>query len=214
MQMKKAAFLISGRACLIRSYCLYSEPPKQTALHSFGKWKYFSPLKSPKGRSFQLYYSNSTATNRTILQLMARLTLDLMSGFLPSKIIIVQGNAVLRDVWSVKNTRSLSKHKHFICRMCNDLYQHAKCTGNQDLKLIRAGKPHEWTCLQCEFLDQPVPKKLDMGFLFYGHEVLQVECVDSQVQSYPYKHIRDTCVTLRWISTDTFFALHVNACKF
>ena len=28
-----------------------------------------------------------------------------------------------------------------------------------------------------EFVDRPVPKKLDMGFLFYGHEVLQVECV-------------------------------------
>ncbi|CAH3117228.1 unnamed protein product [Porites lobata] len=31
-----------------------------------------------------------------------------------------------------------------------------------------------------------------MGFLSYGHEVLHVECVDSQVQSYPYKQIRDT----------------------
>ena len=65
-----------------------------------------------------------------------------------------------------------------------------------------------------EFLDQPVPEKLDMGFLFYGHEVLQVECADSQVQSYPYKHIRDTYVTLGWISTDAFLALHVNARKF
>ena len=43
-----------------------------------------------------------------------------------------------------------------------------------------------------EFLDQPVPEKLNMGFLFYEHEVLQVECADSQVQSYPYKHISDT----------------------
>ena len=43
-----------------------------------------------------------------------------------------------------------------------------------------------------EFLDQPVPEKLNMGFPFYGHEVLQVECADSQVQSYPYKHISDT----------------------
>ena len=41
-----------------------------------------------------------------------------------------------------------------------------------------------------EFVDPPVPEKLDMGFLFYGHEVR-----DSQVQSYPYKHIRDTYVT-------------------
>ena len=49
-----------------------------------------------------------------------------------------------------------------------------------------------------EFLDQPVPGKLDMGFLFCGHEVLQD----------PYKHIRDT---LGWISTDTFLAPHVNA---
>ena len=65
-----------------------------------------------------------------------------------------------------------------------------------------------------EFLDQPVPEKLDMGFLFYGHEVLQVECADSQVQSYPYKHIRDTYVTLGWISTDAFLAPHVNARKF
>ena len=65
-----------------------------------------------------------------------------------------------------------------------------------------------------EFLDQPAPEKLDMGFLFYGHEVLQVECADSQVQSYPYKHIRDTYVTLGWISTDTFLAPHVNAREF
>ena len=28
-----------------------------------------------------------------------------------------------------------------------------------------------------EFLDRTVPEKLDMAFLFYGHEVLQVECV-------------------------------------
>ena len=47
-----------------------------------------------------------------------------------------------------------------------------------------------------EFLDQTVPEKLDMGFLFYGHELLQVECADSQVQSYPYKNISDTYVTL------------------
>ena len=65
-----------------------------------------------------------------------------------------------------------------------------------------------------EFLDQPVPEKLDMGFLFYGHEVLQVECADSQVQSYPYKHIGDTYVTLGWISTEAFLAPHVNASKF
>ena len=25
-------------------------------------------------------------------------------------------------------------------------------------------------------MDRPVPEKLDMRFLFYGHEVLQVEC--------------------------------------
>ena len=61
-----------------------------------------------------------------------------------------------------------------------------------------------------EFLEQPVPEKLNMGFLFYGHEVLQVECVDSQVQSYPYKHIRDTYVTLDWISTDTLTYVNFN----
>ena len=60
-----------------------------------------------------------------------------------------------------------------------------------------------------EFLDPTVPEKLDMGFLFYGHEVLQVECADSQVQSYPYKHIRDTHVTLVWISNDAFLAPHL-----
>ena len=47
-----------------------------------------------------------------------------------------------------------------------------------------------------EFVDRPVSEKLDMGFLFYGHEVLQVECArDSQVQSSPYKDIRDIYVT-------------------
>ena len=63
-----------------------------------------------------------------------------------------------------------------------------------------------------EFLDQPVPEKLDMGFLLtMDREVLQVECAVSQVQSYAYKHIRDT---LAWISTDAFLATHVNARKF
>ena len=65
-----------------------------------------------------------------------------------------------------------------------------------------------------EFLDQPVPEKLDVGFLFNGHKVLQVECADSQVQSYPHKHIPDTYVTLGWISTDAFLAPNVNARKF
>ena len=46
-----------------------------------------------------------------------------------------------------------------------------------------------------------------MGFLFYRHQVLQVECAGSQVQSYPYKHI---CDTLGWISADAFLAPHVN----
>ena len=52
-----------------------------------------------------------------------------------------------------------------------------------------------------------------MGFLFYGHKVLQVECADNQAQSYPYKHIRDTYVALGWISTDAFWLrtlTHVN----
>ena len=58
-----------------------------------------------------------------------------------------------------------------------------------------------------ELLDQPVQEKLDMGFLFYGHEsARQVECADSQVQSYPYKHIRDTYLTLGRISTGAFLA--------
>ena len=61
-----------------------------------------------------------------------------------------------------------------------------------------------------EFLDQPVPEKLDMGFLFYGHKELQVECAVSQDQN-PYKHIRET---LGWISTDAFLAPHVNTRKF
>ena len=37
-------------------------------------------------------------------------------------------------------------------------------------------------------MDRSVPEKLDIGLLFYGHEVLQVECADSQ-ESYPYKHM-------------------------
>ena len=33
-------------------------------------------------------------------------------------------------------------------------------------------------CFQAtEFVDRPILEKLDMGFLFYGHEVLQVECM-------------------------------------
>ena len=65
-----------------------------------------------------------------------------------------------------------------------------------------------------EFLDQPAPEKLDMGFLFYRHEVLQVECVDSQVQSYPYiTHPWHICNVWQ-ISTDAFLASHVKARKF
>ena len=32
-----------------------------------------------------------------------------------------------------------------------------------------------------EFVDRPVPKKLDMEFLFYGHEVLQVKYVTAKL---------------------------------
>ena len=32
---------------------------------------------------------------------------------------------------------------------------------------------------------------------------------DSHIQSYPYKHIRDTYVTLGWISTHEFLAPHI-----
>lgn len=46
-----------------------------------------------------------------------------------------------------------------------------------------------------QFMEQPVLEKLDMGFPFYGHEMLQVESLNSQVQSYLYKCIRDTYVT-------------------
>ena len=62
-----------------------------------------------------------------------------------------------------------------------------------------------------EFLVQFVPEKLDMGFLFYGHEVLQVECAVSQVQSYLYKHIRDT---LGYGAKNASVEIHVNARKF
>ena len=68
--------------------------------------------------------------------------------------------------------------------------------------------PKKSTLSAIEFLDQPIPEKLDMGFIFYGYEMLQVECADSQVQSYPYKHIRDTYVTSGWISNDAFLAPH------
>ena len=46
-------------------------------------------------------------------------------------------------------------------------------------------------------MDRPVPEKLDMGFLFYGHEVLQVECVIVKYKATRIKHIHDTYVTLR-----------------
>ena len=45
-----------------------------------------------------------------------------------------------------------------------------------------------------EFLDPTVSEKPDMRFLFYGHEVLQVECVIVKYKA-PKKHIRDTYVT-------------------
>ena len=44
-------------------------------------------------------------------------------------------------------------------------------------------------------MDRPVPDNLDMGYLFYGHEVLQVECVIVK-----YKHMLDAYVTLEgWL---------------
>ena len=83
--------------------------------------------------------------------------------------------------------------------------------------ILRPTSPliHDLFIYFIEFLDQPDAEKLDRVFLLYGHEVLQVECADSQVQSYPYKHIRDIYVTLGWISTDALLpAPHVNARKF
>ena len=46
-----------------------------------------------------------------------------------------------------------------------------------------------------EFVDRPVPEKLDRGFLCAASGAAS-RVRDSQVQSYPYKHIRDTYVTL------------------
>ena len=48
-----------------------------------------------------------------------------------------------------------------------------------------------------EFDDRPVPEKLDMGFLltWKWHIVLHCRVRYIQVQSYPYKHIRDTYLT-------------------
>ena len=64
-----------------------------------------------------------------------------------------------------------------------------------------------------EFVDRPVPDKLDMGFLCSARGVAS-RVRDSQVQSYRYKHIRDTYVTLGWISTVPLLAPHINARKF
>ena len=64
-----------------------------------------------------------------------------------------------------------------------------------------------------EFVNRPVPDKLDMGFLCSASGVAS-RVRDSQVQSYRYKHIRDTYVTLGWISTVAFLAPHINARKF
>ena len=59
-----------------------------------------------------------------------------------------------------------------------------------------------------EFVDRPVPEKLDMAARGAASGVR-----DSQVQSYPNKHIRDTYVTLGWISTPTtpFFSFSVES---
>ena len=51
-------------------------------------------------------------------------------------------------------------------------------------------------CFQViEVVDQPVAEKLDVGFLCAASGAAS-RVRDSQVQSYPYKHIRDTYVTL------------------
>ena len=51
-------------------------------------------------------------------------------------------------------------------------------------------------CFQViEVVDQPVPEKLDVGFLCAASGAAS-RVRDSQVQSYPNKHIRDTYVTL------------------
>ena len=51
-----------------------------------------------------------------------------------------------------------------------------------------------------EFVDRPVPEKFERGFLCAASGAAS-RVRNSQVQSYPYKHIRDTYVTLGWIST-------------
>ena len=61
-----------------------------------------------------------------------------------------------------------------------------------------------------EFVNRPVPDKLDMGFLCSASGVAS-RVRDSQVQSYRYKHIRDTYVTLGWISTVAFLAPHIHS---
>ena len=64
-----------------------------------------------------------------------------------------------------------------------------------------------------EFVDRSFPDKLDMGFLCSASGVAS-RVRDSQVQSYRYKPLRDTYVTLGWISTVPFLAPHIKARKF
>ena len=127
-------------------------PPKQTALCSIRKWKstYLYNSKSlQRSRLPMPYYSNSVATNRTILQ-----DGDIEVNPGPDASNSTVGNINCpRESSSTRCVKCLScekpvqnNHKRFICILCKDLY-HAKCIGVQyNLNTIRADKPHEWTC--------------------------------------------------------------------
>ena len=137
---------------------------KQTALCSFGKWKstYLYNSKSLKRSRLPVpYYSNSVATNRTILR---DGEIEVNPGPDASNSTVGNKNCPRKNS-STRCVKCLScekpvqnNHKRFICILCKDLY-HAKCTGVQhNLKTIRAGKPHEWTCPRCLFTELPFSK--------------------------------------------------------
>ena len=73
---------------------------------------------------------------------------------------------------------------------------------------------------QSSILDPDFPVNLEILIIkiilfFSTTEVITCSKVmNTFEESCPYKHMRDTYVTLGWISTDAFLAPHVNARKF
>ena len=92
---------------------------------------------------------------------------------------VIRENTVPLVVSNVNNVVQ-SNHKRLLRRVCKDLF-HARCSGINNIKQIKADSLHELTCLKCSVTELPLAKCSQDSFisLFADDELTFAQVHDS-----------------------------------